>query len=105
MRRIIKASDDSFAGLEVTEESIRLSGSRDSLIYSDSNGISFVGNLSILTEPQNIRIATTFRLQTAYKLQLPSTTMNPTPVLVASSPISGFSSIAEEAARLYGELA
>jgi len=103
-RRILKASSDSLAGLELNENSSRLAGSNESFFYTDDSGCYIVGNISIRANPENIRIGTSYTLPTAYKAQLPSTAVNPQPILVANSPVSGFTSFAQEVADLLGQL-
>jgi hypothetical protein len=103
-RRIIKASQDSLAGLEVGENFSRLSADRENLVYVDESGCYIVGKISILTEPENIRIGGGFTLPPAYKAQLPSTAVNPQPILISNSPVQGFTSFAQEVATRLGEL-
>lgn len=103
-RRIIKAAPDSLAGLDIGENAVRLSGNTENLIYVDGSGVYIVGPISILTEAENIRVATNYTFPTTYQCTLPSTTVNPQPILVEQSPIQGFTSLAEEVARLLGEL-
>jgi hypothetical protein len=104
MKRVLKASADSLAGLEVTENASRLNGSKESFFYTDESGCYIVGNISILAEPQNIRIAGGYTFPKAYEAQLPSTVVNPQPILVSQSPVEGFTDFASEVAKLLGEL-
>ena len=103
-RRVIKATPSSDPGLEVGESAVRLSGGRESFVYADSSGVYLVGNLSLLAEPQNIRIAGSYTFPTAYRAALPSTMVNPQPILESNSPVEGFGDLATEVARLLGEL-
>ena len=103
-RRVIKASPDALAGLEVQENAVRLSGSNENLFYSDESGCYIVGPISIKTNPENIRIGTGYTFPTAYQAVLPSTAVNPQPILIANSPIEGFSDFAGEVAELLGQL-
>jgi hypothetical protein len=103
-RRIIKVSPDALTGVEIDENSARMSGSRDTFFYTDESGCYIVGNISILAEPQNIRIAGSYTFPTAYEAQLPSTAVNPTPILIAHSPVEGFSDFASQVSDLLGEL-
>jgi len=104
MRRIIKAARDAEAGAEITRFSSRLSGSRNSFFYTDESGCYIVGPVSILAEPQDIRIAAAWTLPTAYEAALPSTSVTPRPILTPSSPVEGFAELAAEVSRLLGEL-
>ncbi len=103
-RRVFKAYPDADAGLEIGRNAVRLSGGRESLIYIEANGVYIVGPMSILAQPENIRIGASWTLPPAYKAALPSTAVNPQPILEANSPVEGFSSLAEEVASLLGEL-
>jgi hypothetical protein len=103
-RRVIKASQDALAGLEIGENAVRLSGNRENLLYVDESGCYIVGNVSILAEPENVRIGSGLTFPPAYKAQLPSTAVNPQPILIANSPIQGFTDFASEVADLLGEL-
>ncbi len=103
-RRVIKASSEALAGLEIGENAVRLSGNRENLFYADESGCYIIGSVSILAEPQNIRIGSGFTLPTAYQAQLPSTTVNPQPILIANSPVQGFADFAGEVATLLGQL-
>jgi len=103
-RRVIKAHRDALAGLEVGRNSTKLSGNRENFFYSDESGCYVVGPISLLAEPQNIRIGGCYTFLPAYKSQLPSTAVNPTPTFEAHSPTEGFQSLATEVARLLGEL-
>ena len=98
------ANPNAAAGLEVGENAVRLSASRENFFYADESGVYVVGPISILSQPENIRIAGGYTLPTAYEAALPSTAVNPQPILVANSPVEGFTSLAEEVARLLGEL-
>jgi hypothetical protein len=104
VRRVIKARPTAFAGLDIGETAVRLSGSRENLVYIDESGVYIVGPVSILAEAQDIRVATNYTFPTTYQCTLPSTAVNPQPILVEHSPIQGFTSLAEEVARLLGEL-
>jgi hypothetical protein len=104
MKRIIKASDESTAGLEVGEGAVRLSGDRTSFFYSDPSGVYLVGNVSILAEPQNIRIASNYVFPTAYKGQIPSTLASPQAIFIEDSPVEGFTELADSVTALLGEL-
>jgi hypothetical protein len=103
-RRVIKALPDANAGIEVGRNAVRVSGSRESFIYVGEDGLYLVGPISILSEPQDIRIAGTYTFPTAYKCAIPSTMVTPQPILEVNSPVEGFASIASEVARLLGEL-
>ena len=103
-RRVLKATPDALAGLEIQDEAVKLSGSNESFFYSDESGCYIVGPISIRTDPENIRIATGYTFQPAYKAQLPSTCATPQPVLVANSPVEGFAAFASEVSELLGEL-
>ena len=104
-KRVIKVADDAEAGLEVTTNATRLAGSRENFFFADQDGLFLVGSLSILTQPENIRIGTSFVFPTAYEAMLPSTTVNPQPMLIADLPVTGFASLASEVARLLAEIA
>jgi len=103
-RRIIKATDEATAGLVVDVQASKLSGDRDNFIHMCSDGISLVGNISFLTEPQNIRIGSMWTLPTGYQGMVPSNAINPQPMFIVNNPVGGVSSLAEEVARLIGEL-
>jgi hypothetical protein len=103
-RRVLKAVPSSQAGIEIGESSVRVSGGRESFVYAETDGLYLVGKLSILAQPEDIRIGASWTLPTAYEAALPSTAVNPQPILVPNSPVEGFSSVAEEVARLLGEL-
>jgi hypothetical protein len=103
-RRIIKASEDALAGLEVRQDAARLNGSNESFFYTDESGCYIGGNISIRANPENIRIATGYTFPTAYEAQLPSTVVNPQPMLIANSPVEGFANFAAEVSRLLGQL-
>ena len=103
-RRVIKATNNALAGLEVGENAVRLSGNRENFIYADDSGVYIVGPISILTEPENIRIAGSWTFPTAYNAALPSTAVNPQPMLIANSPVEGFTSLADQVAELLSEL-
>lgn len=104
MRRFIKASDDSPAGIEVGENAIRVSGNRENFFYADASGVYLVGPISLLAEPQNIRIGSKYVLPTAYRGVIPSTLASPQPMFVENSPVEGFADLAEEVASLLGDL-
>ena len=63
--KVFKFRPSAQAGLEVAANSVRLSGSRESFIYADESGVYIVGNMSILAEPQNIRVAGGYTFPTA----------------------------------------
>lgn len=104
MIRYIKTSEASQAGLEVGENAIRLSGSRESFFYSDASGCYIIGPVSILAEPNNIRVGSKYLFPTAYQGVIPSTLASPQPIFIESSPVQGFSSLAEEVASLLSDL-
>jgi hypothetical protein len=103
MRRIMKASPESESGVEVTEQSVRVSGSRNNLLYVDESGVWIAGPISILAETQNIRVSTGFTLARPYDLMIPSTAVSPSPAIIPDSPVAGFASFAEEVARLLAQ--
>ena len=103
-RRVIKATPDALAGLEVQEEASKLSGSNESFFYTDESGCYIVGPISIRTDPENIRIATGYTFQPAYRAQIPSTCSTPQPTLIANNPVEGFAAFASEVAELLEEL-
>lgn len=104
MRRIIKVTPTTDAGLEVTEQSSRLSGDRENFLYVDESGIYCVGNISFLAEPQNMRIAGLFKFPTAYEMAIPSTATTPRPMLIPDPPIEGFASLASAVTEFISEL-
>ncbi len=103
-RRVIKVSADALAGLEVSEDAAKLSGSNESFFYADESGCYIGGNISIRANPENIRIATGYTFPTTYQAQLPSTAVNPQAILMVNSPVEGFAAFAEEVASLLGDL-
>lgn len=103
-RRVIKASQDALAGIEVDESAIRMNGSNESFFYVDESGCYISGNISIRANPENIRIATGYTFPTAYQAKLPSTAVNPQPMLISNSPVAGFASFASEVTDLLSEL-
>jgi len=104
MRRVFKVTGDAAAGIELTEESAKLAGDRNNFFYADESGSYVVGPLSILTEPQNIRMAGMFVMPTAYEMTLPSTAVTPVPQLIADPPIEGFANLAQSVAQFISEL-
>lgn len=104
-RRVIKASQDSLSGLVVEENKVLLAGNNENFFYADESGCYIRGPMSIRTDPDNIRIASGYTFPTAYECMLPSTAVNPTPILVVNSPVEGFAAFAGEVADLLGELA
>ena len=103
-RRIIKSSPDAQAGLEVGEQAVRLLGSRETGLYMDPSGVYVIGNISLLAQPENIRVAGSYTFPSANKARLPSTAVNPQPILVDNSPVEGFSDLASQVAELLGRL-
>lgn len=103
-RRVVKVSDEATAGLVVNEQAAKLSGDRDNFIHLCSDGVSIVGNISLLAEPENIRIGSVWVLPRGYEAMLPSTAVNPQPILVLNNPAEGITSLVEEVAQLLAEL-
>lgn len=103
-RRVIKARVDAPAGIEVRQESVKIGGSQENLVYVDGSGVYIVGPISILSEPENIRVGSSWTFPTANKASLPSTAVNPQAILESNSPVSGFSNFAQEVARFLGEI-
>jgi hypothetical protein len=103
-RRVLKASADAMAGIEIQEEAISINGNNENFFYADESGCYIAGPISIKTDPDQVRIATGFTFQPAYKAQIPSTCVSPQPTLVANNPVEGFSDFADEVANLLGEL-
>jgi hypothetical protein len=104
MIRYIKASDASQAGLEVGENAIRLSGGREAFFYSDASGCYIVGSISLLAEPNNIRVGSKYLFPTAYQGVIPSTLASPQPIFIENSPVQGFADLAEEVESLLSDL-
>ncbi len=102
--RVIKASPDAMAALEIKEASSRIAGNNENFFYADESGCYISGHISIRTDPEQIRIATGYTFLPAYQAQLPSTVVNPTPTLIANSPVEGFSAFADAVSDLLGEL-
>lgn len=103
-RRVFKSSPDSMAGLVIEEQFAQLNGNNENFFYADESGCYIRGPMSIHSDPDQIRINTTFTFPAAYKAMLPSTAVNPTPLLEVNSPIQGFSDFANEVADLLGQL-
>ena len=104
MKRIFKVTPETDAGVEVTEQSARLSGNRDNFVYTDDSGIYCVGSVSFLAEPQNMRVAGLFRFPTAYEMAIPSTAITPRPMLIPDPPVDGFTNLASAVAEFISEL-
>lgn len=104
MARTIRVTGESAAGVEVSEGSVKAYSANENLIYVDSTGVYIAGNMSILTEPNNIRISSLFKFPTAYQMMLPSTTVSPQPQLIPSAGVEGFASLAADVARFLSEL-
>lgn len=103
-RRVFKSSPDSMAGLVIEEQFAQLNGSNENFFYADESGCYIRGHMSINTDPDQIRIGSNFTFPAAYKAMLPSTAVNPTPMLEVNPPIEGFTSFANEVANLLGQL-
>jgi hypothetical protein len=104
MSRILKATPDAQAGVSIGREAVRVAGSRESFFYADRSGCYITGKISLVTNPEDIRIGTLWTLPRGYLGQLPSTTATPQPMYVINPPITGFADIAAEVARLLSEL-
>lgn len=104
MKRVLKVTPTTDAGVEVTEQSAKLSGNSENFIYTDDSGIYCVGPVSFLSEPENMRIAGMFRFPTAYEMAIPSTAVSPRPMLIPDPPIEGFTTLAEAVAEFLSEL-
>lgn len=104
MKRVLKVSPTTDAGIEVTEKSARLSGNNENFVYTDESGVYCVGPVSFLSEPQNMKIAGMFRFPTAYEMSIPSTAVSPMPMLIPDPPIEGFTSLANAVAEFISEL-
>jgi hypothetical protein len=103
-RRVIKASSDALAAVEVGEQFARMNGNNENFFYADESGCYISGPISIRADPSDVRIGTGYTFQPAYKAQIPSTISSPQPTIVANSPVEGFSRFAEEVAELLGDL-
>lgn len=104
MRRVIKADLNSDTGIEVGSQAVRIAGNLNNLIHIDSGGVSIVGPVSFLAQPEDIRIGGQWVFPTGYEGQLPSSIVNPQPMFIAHSPVAGFQDIADQVAELLGEL-
>ena len=104
MKRVLKVTPTTDAGIEVTENSSRISGNRENFVYIDESGVYCVGPVSFLSEPQNMRIAGLFRFPTAYEMAIPSTVTTPRPMLIPDPPVEGFASLASAVAEFISEL-
>lgn len=104
MKRVLKVTPTTDAGIEVTEQSARLSGNSENFVYADDSGVYCVGPVSFLSEPDNMRIAGMFRFPTAYEMTIPSTVVSPRPMLIPDPPIEGFTNLAEAVADFISEL-
>lgn len=104
MKRVLKVTPTTDAGIEITENSSKISGDRDNFLYVDDSGVYCVGPVSFLSEPQNMRVAGMFRFPTAYEMAIPSTVTTPRPMLIADPPVEGFSNLASAAAKFISEL-
>ncbi len=103
-RRVIKATPEAEAAVEVGERACRMLGSPGAGFYTDESGAYIIGAISLLAQPEQIRVGGAFTFPRGNDARLPSTAVNPQPILLDNSPVAGFSDLVTQVADLLGEL-
>lgn len=94
-KRVIKATESSKAGIEVTENSIKLVGSNESFVVINEKGVYLGSKLSFIANTEDIRMGGMFVQTPLHQQMLPSTITTPVPNVVFNPPLSGIQEIAD----------
>jgi hypothetical protein len=104
MSRVIKATPTSTSGVEVSSEYAKMYGDSNNLFYTDSTGTYIVGNVSIHAQPDQIKIGSLFNFPKAYEMMVPSTVVSPRSMLIPSTSMEGFKTVADIVGTFLSEL-
>lgn len=94
-KRVIKATETSKAGIEVTEDSIKIVGSADSFVVINEKGVYLGSKISMVANAEDIRMGGMFVQTPLYQQMIPSTLATPIPNVVFNPPLSGIQEIAD----------
>lgn len=93
-----KASQDATAGMQVTDGSVQATvATVDGVngLYVDDSGVYIRGKLSLMTNPEQIRVGGLWVQPTGWQQMFPSTMAFPNPNLLLSPPLKGVAEMAQ----------
>ncbi len=99
-RRVIKANENASAGIEVTDDSVKLVGSDNSFVVVNDKGVYIGSKISFVANAEDIRMGGMFVQTPLYQQMIPSTMATPVPNVVFNPPTAGLAEIAEVLAQV-----
>ena len=102
-----KASQDATAGMQVADNSIQATvATADGVngLFVDESGCYLRGKLSLMVNPEQIRVGGLWVQPTGWQQMFPSTMAFPNPNLILSPPIQGISDMAQAVSWMMGLL-
>lgn len=102
--KVIKSKSDSETGLVVADNVIRMSSKEDNGIMVAENGTTISGPMSLVSNPNQIRVGGLWTFNTPYQMMLPSTYATPAATLLVSPPVQQLTTIMQDAAIMIGLL-
>ncbi len=94
-RRVFKVNSEASAGIELTENSIKLVASPSSFVVLTDKGVHLGSKLSLIANGEDIRMGGLFVQSPLYQQMIPSTMATPIPNVVFNPPLGGIQEIAE----------
>jgi hypothetical protein len=106
-RKTWKADQDATAGMQVTDASVQatvatVDGANGILI--DESGLYLRGKLSLMMNPEQIRVGGLWSQSSGWLQMFPSTMAFPNPNLIISSPLKGINDMAQAVSWMMGLL-
>ncbi len=96
--KVWKATRDSSAGIVVSETGVTAIGNENNIINVNEQGITIMGNISLVTDARNIRRGGLFIGINDFMDMIPSTILTPLPKQIPSPPITGLLDIERDVA-------
>lgn len=99
-RRVIKANETAAAGIEVTDNSVKLVGSDSSFVVVNDKGVYIGSKISLVANAEDIRMGGMFVQTPLHQQMIPSTLTTPVPNVVFNPPTQGLAEIAQVLAEV-----
>ncbi len=96
--KVIRATAESDAGLEISNTGAALVGHKNNFVIADDRGITLKGNISIVADSHNIRRGGMFVGLSDFAHMIPSTAFTPVPQHIPFPPITGIVGITTDVA-------
>lgn len=96
--KTIKSNSGSAAGVVVSDNSARITVNEDNGVIVDEKGTTINGPISLVTNPNQVRVGGLWTFNNPFQMMIPSTYATPSVVLMVDLPIKQLTSIMKDAA-------